>query len=81
MSVISPIIDSRYWEYTLTELALYDIPAVVRYVLQTTKSGIKIKIKTIIVLTFETIIRISGIYRPLIRDGFYVCIAISGPRF
>ncbi|XP_054154612.1 lysosomal acid lipase/cholesteryl ester hydrolase-like [Oppia nitens] len=28
--------DPHYWQYTLTELGLYDIPAVVRYVMQAT---------------------------------------------
>ncbi|CAG2106679.1 unnamed protein product [Medioppia subpectinata] len=30
--------DSRYWQFTLTEMAVYDIPAVVRYILQITNS-------------------------------------------
>lgn len=35
-----PNTDQRYWMYSLTELAIYDLPAVIAYVLRTTRKSL-----------------------------------------
>jgi hypothetical protein len=33
-------LDPKYWEFTLTELGVYDVPAVVTYILKTTDKSL-----------------------------------------
>lgn len=36
---VDPHLDSRYWQFTLTEMAIYDLPAVITYVLRNTNES------------------------------------------